>query len=162
MFVGHRVRRQGDTLIVDQGSKIEKLQDIIEKSSKDDTLCAPRMHTECRGVLGNINWLQFRTQFHIACRFSRAASAAANPTICDVKELSEIVRAARAQPVRLISTHSEVFLGFSDTLTPPSRIMLTSPRCGQCIFLGEAGKGTKDSTDPVREERAWYTTSQPR
>ena len=101
-FIGQRIRWQGDALVVERDTKIEELQEIkFERGSKDDTLCAPLMRTQYRSALGNIKRLQSRTQFHIAYRFSKAASAAASPTIGDVKELSKVVRAVRAQPVRL-------------------------------------------------------------
>ncbi len=48
-----------------------------------------------------INWLQSRTQFAIAYKFSRAAAAASGPTYGDVKQLNKVVRTIRAQPVAL-------------------------------------------------------------
>ncbi|MDP7646981.1 MAG: hypothetical protein QGH82_02765, partial [Candidatus Woesearchaeota archaeon] len=161
MFVGQRIRWQGDTLIVDQDMKIEELQEIkFEKGSKDDTLCAPAMHTEYRSVLGNINWLQSRTQFHIAYRFSRAASAAAGPTIGDVKELNKVVRTVRAQPVRLTFWPLRGLLrilGYPDAAFKNNADK--SSQRGQCIFIGEARKGTKGSTDPVRGSLVDYEST---
>ena len=61
-------------------------------SRKDDIPCTPQLHTAYRSVLGQLNWLQSRTQAHICYRFSRCASAAAKPTIGDVREINKVVR----------------------------------------------------------------------
>ena len=102
MFVGQRVRWKDNTITVDQDVKIEELHEIkLPKGSRDDTKCDPFMHTDFRSVLGNLNWIQSRTQFHITYLFSRSASAAASPTFGDVKELNRVVRRVRAESVML-------------------------------------------------------------
>ena len=58
---------------------------------KDNLPCSPSMQTAYRSVLGQLNWLQSRTQCHICYRFSRCASAAAKPTIADVREINKTV-----------------------------------------------------------------------
>ena len=74
-----------DHIKVDQKLCIDELSEIVfDKSLKEDVSLTPSMHTEYRSVLGQLNWLQSRTQFHIAYSFSRCASAAASPTIGDV------------------------------------------------------------------------------
>ena len=89
------------------------------------------MHTEYRSVLGNINWLQ-----------SRAASAAANPTIGYVKELNKVVRSVRAQPVRLTFWPLRGplrILGYPDAAFKNNAEK--SSQRGRCIFIGEARRG---------------------
>ena len=44
-----------------------------------------------------IDWLESRTQCHMCCGFSRCASAAANPTIADVRELNKTVGTPKSQ-----------------------------------------------------------------
>ena len=50
-------------------------------------------------MLGQLNWLQSRTQVHICYKFSRWASAAASPTIGDVREINKVVRTLKSQYV---------------------------------------------------------------
>ena len=109
-FVGQRIRWTSTGtgkevkhyVKVDQTKAIEELTEIVlEKGMKDETPCTPSMHTAYRSVLGQLNWLQSRTQFHICYRFSRCASASAKPTIGDVRNLNKVVRTVRATPVTL-------------------------------------------------------------
>jgi hypothetical protein len=109
-FVGQRIRWLSTGtgrdvkyyICVDQNKAIEELTEIpIEKNMKDETPCSPSMHTSFRSVLGQLNWLQSRTQFHLCYKFSRCASASASPTIGDVRTLNKVVRTARSSPVTL-------------------------------------------------------------
>ena len=59
------------------------------------------MHTRYRSLLGQMNWLQSRTQFQCCYKFSRCASKAASPTIGDVKVLCKLARQLKSQPVKL-------------------------------------------------------------
>ena len=52
-------------------------------------------------LLGQINWLQNRTQFQCCYNFSRCASSAASPTVGDVKACKKLVRQLKLQPVKL-------------------------------------------------------------
>jgi hypothetical protein len=91
-----------DHIKVDQKLCIDELSEIVfDKSLKEDVSLTPSMHTEYRSVLCQLNRLQSRTQFHIAYSFSRCASAAASPTIGDVKALNKTVRTVKAMPVAL-------------------------------------------------------------
>ncbi len=72
VFVGQHVKwcdAQGTNpsyIQVDQNKAIEELAEIVfDKSLKDDQGCEPSMHTAYRSVVGQINWLQSRTQFHV-------------------------------------------------------------------------------------------------
>jgi len=77
VFTGQRIRWKGSTLVVDQDKAIEELSELqFDKSLKDEVACNPALHTEYRSLLGSLNWLQSRTQFQIAYKFSRCASAA--------------------------------------------------------------------------------------
>ena len=106
-FVGQRIKwimKDGKKhyIRVDQHLAIEELEEIkFDKSLKDDVGVTPSMHTEYRSVLGQINWLQSRTQYHACYKFSRCASQASNPTIGDVRALNKLVRQLRSQPVTL-------------------------------------------------------------
>ncbi len=139
VFTGQRVRWQGNTVVVDQDKAVEELSEIeVPKGTSDATPCDAKMHTEFRSVLGSLNWLQSRTQFHICYAFSRAASASASPTIGDVRALNKIVRTVRARPVRL---HFHPLRGNLRLICYPdasyrSNSDFTTQRA-LCIFLAE-------------------------
>ena len=102
MFCGQRIIKQGATVTVHQDLCIEDLHEaLIPKGKDSDALVGPDL-TEYRSVLGKLNWLQSRTQFHISYYFSRCASAAANATIMDAKELNKVVRMVKDKPQRLL------------------------------------------------------------
>ena len=73
----------------------------LDSSRKDNEPCDPKMHTAFRSLLGQLNWLPSRSQFHASYKFSRAASAAAAPTIGDVRMLNRVTKLVRANPVKL-------------------------------------------------------------
>ena len=106
-FVGQRIRwirepGQRPHICVDQAKSIEELSEVdFDKTLRDDMVCDPTLHTCYRSVLGQINWLQSRTQFHICFSFSRCASASAAPTIGDCRALNKLVRQIRSQPATL-------------------------------------------------------------
>ena len=103
MFVGQRIKwkqhgKHVHFISWDQKLAIDQLEEIkVDKQMKDNVLCSPSMHTAYRSVLGQLNWLQRRTQCHICCRFSRCASTAASPTIADVREINKTVRTLKSQ-----------------------------------------------------------------
>ena len=108
LFVGQRVkwidRLDGKKkhIRVDQETKVEELAEInFDKSLRDDITCTRDLHTQYRSLLGQINWLQSRTQFQSCYLFSRCASASANPTIQNVRELNKLARKIRAEVVML-------------------------------------------------------------
>ncbi len=87
---------------VDQNKAIEELTEIaFAKALPDNKECDPSAHTAYRSVVGQINWLQSRTQFHTCYKCSRSASALAKSPIADVKALNKLVRSLRAQFVTL-------------------------------------------------------------
>ena len=156
-FVGQRIRwvsvGTGKSVRffvrVDQNKCIEELTEIsLDKGAKDDTVCTPAMHTAFRSVLGQLNWLQSRTQFHICYRFSRCASASAKPTIADVRALNKVVRTVRANPVTLNFwplTGTIRIVGYPDAAYRNNSDK-TSQRA-HVIFLCEARQeGQKDTT----------------
>ena len=59
------------------------------------------MHTMYRSPLGQINWLQRRTQFQCCYKISRCASTAASSTNGDVESLNKLARQIKSQPVTL-------------------------------------------------------------
>ena len=103
MFVGQRIKwkkhdKHGDFISCDQKLAVDQLEEIkVDKQMKDNVPCSPSMHTAYRSVLGQLNWLQSRTQCHICYRFSRCASAAASPSIADVREINKTVRTLKSQ-----------------------------------------------------------------
>ena len=102
IFCGQHVKKVGDKVIVDQDRQIEELSEVsIPKQLNDDTKCTSEQHTSFRSLLGSLNWLQSRTQFHVAYRFSRVASASAGPTIGDMRVVNKVVRSVRMDPQRL-------------------------------------------------------------
>mgnify|MGYP000140565083 CR=1 FL=1 len=131
-----------DHIKVDQKLCIDGLTEItFDKSLKDDVSLTPSMHTEYRSVLGQLNWLQSRTQFHIAYSFSRCASAAATPTIADVKAINKTVRTVKAMPVALhfwpLKGNLRI-IGYPDA-SYRNNADKSSQR-GQVLFLAEARK----------------------
>ena len=107
MFVGQRIRwfthdKYGPYIDVAQTVAIEELSEIpLEKGLPDDRPCTPQQHTAYRSVLGQINWLQSRTQYHICYKFSRCASRAASPTIADIRAINKVVRTIRAHSLTM-------------------------------------------------------------
>eukprot|EP00971_Amphidinium_carterae_P277337 5504161-Amphidinium_carterae.1 len=85
--------------MVHQDVAIEELNEgLIPKNVPDGDRLNPEFHTKYRSVLGKLNWLQSRTQFHISYSFSRLASASAAPTVKDMKELNKAVRLVKIRP----------------------------------------------------------------
>ena len=103
MFVGQRIKwkthdKYGPYISVGQKLAVDAVEEVkIDKSLKDNIQCNPQLHTAYRSVLGQLNWLQSRTQVHICYKFSRCASAAASPTIGDVREINKVVRTLKGQ-----------------------------------------------------------------
>ena len=94
--------QSGPSIEVSQEKAIEELEEIpLEKNTKEDLHCTPTMRTRYRSSLGQINWLQSRTQFQCCYMFSRCASRAASPTIGDVNALYKLARQLKSQPVKL-------------------------------------------------------------
>ena len=77
------------------------LQNVRRWNTKEDLHCTLAMHTRYRSLLGQINWLQSRTQFHCCYKFSRCASKAASPTIGDVKAFNKLTKQLKSQPVKV-------------------------------------------------------------
>ena len=88
-FVGQRIQWKGKPgspgsyIEVDQKVAIDELREVnFEKHLADNVLCSPALHTEYRSVLGMVNWLQSRTQYHSCYKFSRCASMQAHNWGC--------------------------------------------------------------------------------
>ena len=87
VFVGQRIKwkthdKHGPYISCGQKLAVDAVEEIkFEKHKKDNIACNPQMHTAFRSVLGQVNWLQSRTQVHLCYKFSRCASAASSPTI---------------------------------------------------------------------------------
>ena len=149
MFTGQRIRwtnkgQTGANIRVDQDLCIDELQEIpIEKNLTDTMACSPQHHTAFRSVLGQINWLQSRTQYPFCYRFSRSASCAAAPTYGDLRALNKLVRSVKNEPadlrywplkgpMRLIGFPDAAYRNNSDS----------SSQRGQAIFIAQ--ERTKD------------------
>ena len=79
VFCGQRVVRRGNVITVNQQVAIDDLHEaLIPKGAKDESALDREYHTEYRSILGKLNWLQSRTQFHVSYSFSRLASASAH------------------------------------------------------------------------------------
>ena len=107
----------------------------------DSDFCSAPLHPQYRSVLGQVNWLQSRTQYKACYRFSRCAYAAAGPTIADVRALNKLVRSIRSEPCVLKYwplTGNLRLVGYPDAAY---RINAdSSSQRGQTMFL--AGKRT--------------------
>ena len=94
--------QSGSYIEARQQKAIDELKEIsVERITKEDLDCTPAMHTMYRSRLGQINWLQSRTQFQCCYKFSKCASRAASPTFGDVKALNKLARQLKSQPVKL-------------------------------------------------------------
>ena len=144
IFCGQHVKKVGEKVIVDQGRQIEELSEAsIPKNLSDETKCTLEMHTSFRSLLGSLNWLQSRTQFQVAYRFSRVASASAGPTVGDMRALNKIVRSVHMDPQRLYFhklTGQLRIVGYPDA-SYRNNADLSSQRA-QVIFLSEPRKST--------------------
>ena len=104
-FKGQRIRWTKDPqsrsyIEVSQEKDIEELEQIPkERNTKEDLHCTLAMHTMYRSLVGQINWLQSRTQFQCCYEFSRCASMTAYPTVGDVKALNKLARQLKSHPV---------------------------------------------------------------
>ena len=94
-FTGQRIRRTQDPqtwpyIEVSQEKAMEELEEIpVERNTKEDLQCTPARHTMYRSLLGQINWLQSRTQFHVAASSPGALQwQLASPTVGDVTVLA--------------------------------------------------------------------------
>ena len=74
-FTRQRIRwmkdsQSGSCIEVSQQKAIDELEEIsVERNTKEDLHCTPAMHTWYRSLLGQINWLQRRTQFQCCYKF---------------------------------------------------------------------------------------------
>ena len=154
LFVGQRVRWQNKgqkdaCITVDQERNIEELSEITFDSTLGDAITLTReLHTRYRSVLGQINWLQNRTQWQSCYAFSRCASAAAAPTVGDGRALNKLVRKIRSEQIilrfwplrgtcRIIGYPDAAYRNNADK----------SSQRGQVIFIAEPRK--KDTISPI-------------
>ena len=145
LFVGQRIRwvdkdkPSTKHIRVDQERKVEELSEIkIDSSLRETLTCTPDLHTQFRSVLGQVNWLQSRTQYQSCYLFSRSASASASPTVGDVKALNKLVRKIRQEVVVLNFwplRGTNRIVGYPDA-SFRNNADKTSQR-GQAIFLAE-------------------------
>ena len=153
-FTGRRIRwtqdpKTGSYIQVGQGKAIEELEEIpVERNTNEDLQCTRAMHTMYRSLLGQINWLQSRTQFQYCYKFSRCASMAASPTIGDVKALNKPAGQLKSQPVTLQFwplTEPLRILQFPDTLYRNNED--GSSQRGMAVFLaGSRERSSRDGT----------------
>ena len=92
----------GSCIEVGQQNTIDDVEEIpVERNTTEDLHCTSAVHARYRSLLGQINWLQNRTQFQCCYKFSRCAAKVASPTIGDVKALNKLARQLKPQPVKL-------------------------------------------------------------
>ena len=78
-FTRQRIRwtadpQSGSRIEVSQQKAIDELEEIpVERNTREDLHCTPAIKTRYRSLLGQINWLQSRTQFQCYYKFSRCA-----------------------------------------------------------------------------------------
>ena len=107
LFTIQRTRRtkdpqSGPCIEVRKERANEELEEIpLERKTKEDLHCTPTMHARYTNLLGQMNWLQSRTQSQCCYKFSRCASKVASPTIGDVKDLNKLARQLKSLPVKL-------------------------------------------------------------
>ena len=145
MFCGQRIIKQGATVTVHQDLYMEDLHEALIPKGKDSDALVGADLTEYRSVLGKLNWLQSRTQFHISYHFSRCASAAASATIMDAKELNKVVRMVKDKPQRLLYAPINGIprlMGFPDAAYNNAD---GSSQRGQCIFICQPRNKERDT-----------------
>ncbi|MFM7978868.1 MAG: hypothetical protein ACKPKO_06090, partial [Candidatus Fonsibacter sp.] len=98
----------------------------FDKSLPDTDSCSVAMHAQYRSVLGHINWLQPRTQYQACYRFSRGASAAAGPTIGDVRALHQLDCSIRADHCFFSYGHTKANFVGRDIMTLPTEVTQTT------------------------------------
>jgi len=82
MAVDEKTKKKSHVIVEQFLCASELTELVIQKGQEDEEKCDKDMHTAYHSLLGSINWLQSRTQFHQACyEFSRCASAAASLTV---------------------------------------------------------------------------------
>ena len=117
-FVGWRILNQDQTIEVSQERAIEEVEEIpVEKNTKEKLHCTPTVHTRFTSLLGQIKWLQSRTQFQCWYKFSRCASRAASRTVGDDRAFNKLARQLKSQPVKLqfwLLTRPLRIIGFLD------------------------------------------------
>ena len=98
---------------------VEDLREVlIPKGKGTDSSVGPDL-TEYGSVLGKLNWLQSRMQFGISYYFSMCASASANTTLSDAKELNKVVRLVKDKPQSLLYAPlygTSPIMGFPDAI----------------------------------------------
>ena len=105
-FTRQRIRwtkdpQTGPYFEVSQAKAFEGLEEIsVGRKTEENPHCTSAIQTRYRSLLGQINWLQSRTQFQCCYKFSRCASMAASPAIGDVKALNNLARHLLSQPVK--------------------------------------------------------------
>ena len=144
-FAGQRIRwtqdfHNGPYIEVSQEKAIEKLEEIpVGRNTKANLHRTPSMHTVYRSFMGQISWLQSRTQFQCCYTISRCASMAASPTVGDVKSLNKLARQIKSQPVKLQYwplTEPLRILGFPDASYRNNED--GSSQRGMAVFLAES------------------------
>ena len=132
--------QNGPYIEVSPEKTIDELEEIqVERNTKEDLRCTPSMHTMCKGLLEQINWLQSRTQFQCCHKFSRCASMAPSPTVGDVKSLNKLARQLKSQPVKLQYLPLPAplrILGFRDASYRNNDV--GSSQRGMTVFLAES------------------------
>ena len=125
-FVGHKIPKTGRTLKSVKTKPLMSWKKIpVERNTKEDLHCTPSKHTMYRNLLGQIKWLQSRTQFRCCHTISRCASMTAYPTSVDVKSLQKLARQIKA--------HSEASILASHTNNDDG-----SSQRGMTVFLAES------------------------
>ena len=123
------------------------------------------MHTAYRSVLGQINWLQSRTQFHIGCQFSRCASKASSPTIEDVRGINKTVRTIKSIPLSMrfwpLRGRNRI-VGYPDASYCNNEDK--SSQRAHVIFLAEQRdlrQGSSNSRGSLVEQSKWVSPNKP-
>jgi len=124
---------------VDQERGIEELGEMdFDKKLRDTDFCQPASIPNTIVCLGRLTGCNQGHNIKACYRFSRCASAAASPTIADVKQLNKLVRSIRSEPcvlkywpvkgkLRLIGYPDAAYRNNADN----------SSQRGQTIFLVE-------------------------
>ena len=116
---------------------IEVLEIPVEKNTEEDLHCESTVHTRCRSFLGQINWLQSRTQFQCCYKISRCASKADSPTIGDVKAPNKLARQLKSQPVKLQVCSQDHWEQLHFLIHPTETIKNGSSQKGVTVCLAE-------------------------
>eukprot|EP00392_Amoebophrya_sp_AT5.2_P018743 g19360.t1 len=92
---------------IDKIKKVDIPKDLDGKEFEDDALLSPRLHSECRSLLGLVSYISDHGHPMSGYEVNRAATKAAAPTFGDLKELNTLSGRMKKMPMRILLERQE-------------------------------------------------------